>query len=688
MLIILGSVLFCIFPSIGFAGGCTCGGNGGNYCYTLPEGGQECTDDGASGAMCCDYCGGTGGCYGSAPAETIMCPAGTTVNWSSTTQTCTGTRYYGQKLEWKRSAGCCNEVEECSDPYFDPWKNKYVQDCGPVCIDQRVEYGSCVSPCTSTAPSGVTLNTPGNGEVTTTSVPFSWNATAAWGNECTGTTRSYNLCVGTNATNPCTGGSAYNTSDGTAPLTNYTATVSVGTKYWNVKATNKSGTVSPSSEIRSFCVEGFDVANPAYVSNWTACDANHEHARTCREDCGTDDCAGIPLTEDCLGEVRGTIFNASDYSSCPAFDPATGYLTGLPAGIGLANRSFGFSDQSSVAPHPWSPLSATTTDSNGNYAIRVYAPANYGYDFSALSDIYEVAGGPKLTCNTSVAVVPSNPITCLTQPCSVVNNMSFGFWRIYSGWWQAVGGSVYGDDGIRSEIPSGLPTEMSLILPDTTIGNRVGFLAYGVPRPADMLGSNPSAQVSYKLWEKESKYGGQVYDWSFYDKRFNLFAKTVWTDGQAINYDDAGAGYQIFKSAGSITSFGFNPTGTQKTIFHVNGDIRITGNITVPNGAFLAVIAKGTITFDPGVTRADGWYVGANIAVPCLDADSNGCDKTDSQFLGNGSFIGWSGIALGRNRGALNNLAPSEKFAYRTDIYNNAPKPMKIYTRFYKPFVP
>ena len=80
--------------------------------------------------------------------------------------------------------------------------------------------------------------------------------------------------------------------------------------------------------------------------------------------------------------------------------------------------------------------------------------------------------------------------------------------------------------------------------------------------------------------------------------------------------------------------------------------------------------------------------MGANIAVPCLDADSNGCDKTDSQFLGNGSFIGWSGIALGRNRGALNNLAPSEKFAYRTDIYNNAPKPMKIYTRFYKPFVP
>ncbi|KKS94647.1 MAG: hypothetical protein UV68_C0006G0033, partial [Candidatus Collierbacteria bacterium GW2011_GWC2_43_12] len=63
------------------------------------------------------------------------CPVGTLVNWQNSTFVCTGTRYYGQQLEWKRGAGCCNEVEECSDPYFDPWKNKYVQDCGPVCID-------------------------------------------------------------------------------------------------------------------------------------------------------------------------------------------------------------------------------------------------------------------------------------------------------------------------------------------------------------------------------------------------------------------------------------------------------------------------------------------------------------------------------------------------------------------------
>ena len=417
-----------------------------------------------------------------------------------------------------------------------------------------------------------------------------------------------------------------------------------------------------------------------YISAWSACNAGtHKRTRTCTENCGVDNCSGVSLIEDCLGAVRGTLFNASDYSSCPAFNPATGYLTGLPAGVGAPSRSFGFSGT-------WPPLSAAATDPQGNYSISTYAPASYNYDFSPLSDIYVTGGGPKLTCVSAVATVPGNPPSCTTQPCSLVNNMSFGFWKIYGGWWQAVGGNVYGDDGIKSEIPSSLTTEMSLILP--TAGNRRGLLSYGVTRPANMLGTNPNAKVSTSLWEKESKYGGQVYDWDFFDKRFNLFAKTTWSDGQAINYDDLGIGYQIFKSAGPIFAFDFSPTGTQKAIFHVNGDLRVTGNITVPSGAFLTVIAKGTITFDQAVTQADGWYVAKNISVPCKDIDGNGCDKTDSQFLGNGTFVGWSGIALGRTRGITNNTAPSEKFTYRQDLFLNAPKPMRMYTKYYKPFVP
>lgn len=562
-----------------------------------------------------------------------------------------------------------------------------VSSCSPDCSGKTCgddgcggSCGSCASGvcnsgncCTNTAPGAATLSSPADGAQIMKGVAqiMNWSDVTAWGTNCAGNNNRYEICISSNQTS-CNLANYVST----GLTSQYSWTPSVGDNYvtWSVRSNN--GALTSTSATRSVCVEGGPV-----ISAWSACNAGtHKRTRTCTENCGSDNCAGVSLSEDCLGAVRGTLFDASDYESCPAFDPATGYLTGLPAGAGAPSRSFGFSGT-------WPPLSAAVTDASGNYSIQVYAPSSYSYDFSPLSDIYVTGGGPKLTCYSSVASVPSNPPSCLTQPCSLVNNMSFGFWRMYGGWWQAVGGSVHGNKGIKSEIPSSLTTEMSLILPDVTMGNRLGLLSYGGARPADMLGTNPNAKVSTSLWEKESQYSGQIYDWGFYNTRFNLFAKTAW-DGGAVSYTDTTNGYQIFKSAGSVANFGFSPTGTQKAIFHVNGDVRVTGDIVVPSGAFLAIIAKGTITFDPSVTRADGWYVAKNISVPCKDIDSDGCDKTDSQFLGNGTFVGWNGIALERTRGATNNTAPSEKFTYRQDLYLTAPKPLKIYTKYYKPFVP
>jgi len=263
--------------------------------------------------------------------------------------------------------------------------------------------------------------------------------------------------------------------------------------------------------------------------------------------------------------------------------------------------------------------------------------------------------------------------------------MSFGFTRVFGGWWQAVGGSVHGEAGIRSEIPSSVPTEQSLILP---VGNKWGVLSYGIPRPADMLGTNPDAQVSSKGWEKQSSYDGLIYDWGFFNNRFNLFTVTPWDATHPLNYTST-IDYQIFKRPSGAGNFQFNPTGTQKAIFLINGDVVVTSNIVVDPGAFLTVIAKGSITFNPSVTRADGWFVADNILIPCEDVDGTlGCDATDDQFLGNGSFIGWGGLNFSRNLGADNNTLPAEKFTYRQDLFNNAPDPVKIFPKNYKPFVP
>lgn len=542
--------------------------------------------------------------------------------------------------------------------------------------------------CPGTGPATPSQLSPGNGGSSVTqSVTFSWNPVSDWGIECWGANRGYSMCVGPNAADPCSGGSTYSTSDTTSPATSYPVSLPIGTSYWKVRATNKLPLNSSYSPVWNVCVEGFNAGaggtGSPYLSDWGACDAStHKRTRTCTEDCGTDNCtaaaaAGL-LSEDCLGVVSGTLFDASDLSGCPS---------PIPPELIIPNANFGFSDLGAGGTHPWSPLtSPVSTNASGNYSLNVYAPTTYAYDFSALGNNFVVSSGPKFNCAGATAGVAGSLSSCLTQPCTTLSGMNFGFWRSYGGWWQAVGGNVYGDDGIKSEIPSSIPPteEMSLILPD---GNRRGFLSYGVPRPANIFGTNLLAKASASLWEKESKYGGQVYDWSYYNTRFNLFTKTAWAEGQPIVYTPTSGNYQIFKTDDSVTAFNYSPEPNQFVIFHVNGDVKITSNISVPVGSFLAVIAKGTITFDTNVTSADGWYVGNNIAVPCTDLGSDGCDKTDVQFLGNGSFIGWNGFALGRMT-PTNNTTPSEKFRYRQDLFVNAPIPMRFFTRYFKPFVP
>ncbi len=183
---------------------------------------------------------------------------------------------------------------------------------------------------------------------------------------------------------------------------------------------------------------------------------------------------------------------------------------------------------------------------------------------------------------------------------------------------------------------------------------------------------------------------GVIYDYAYINQQFKKNFTTAWDGVSAISYDDGGRGYQIFKVTGSVTDFNYNPTGTEKVIFLVSGDVTINSNIAVPNGAFMAVLAGGTINVGTSVTNVDGWYLADNISIRCLDANADSvCDRTDVQFVGNGSFVAWEGVVLSRDRGgATNILGPSAKFNYRMDLYNNAPDPMKIFTKKYKPYVP
>ena len=114
----------------------------------------------------------------------------------------------------------------------------------------------------------------------------------------------------------------------------------------------------------------------------------------------------------------------------------------------------------------------------------------------------------------------------------------------------------------------------------------------------------------------------------------------------------------------------------------IEGDVTVSGDIVVPTSSpsFLAVIASGSITFDTNVTNVDGWWVGSSLNFPCVDTTplDGTCDKTDVQFVGNGSFVGWNAITLSRDQGGVNNTIPAEKFTFRPDLHINAPESMRM----------
>lgn len=615
------------------------------------------------------------------------CPSGETM---TSTGCCANAYVTSTNTCCHPSSDTCGGSATCTAPQVSHLDNCGGLGCGAACTGGGGGGGGG-STCTN--PDVPTPMSPVSGvEVTAADANITWTEPASWGNEGSGgSSRSYSLCASPNASNPCSTGGWTASVASPATSTPFVPTMGGGTYYWQIKSNNTCSLPSPWSAVNSFCYEGFNSLDAAYVSDWSACDLNtHKRTRTCTEDCGTNNCASVPLEEDCLGSVRGTLFDASNLSACPSFDPVTGYLTGLTAGTEIANQSFGFTDQNLVAPHPWTLLSTPTTDANGNYSIDLYAPATYVYDFSSLAGSFEVSSGPKLSCTPSgTAVVPDNDPTCNTQPCSEVTNMSFGFNRHWNGWWQVSGGNVHGELGIKSSIPANLPTEQSLILPESSEGNRRGVLSYGA-LVSEMLGVNTNAKVSTSLWQVLSNYNGVIYDYDYFNLLFKKYATTTWNGSSGISYDDGGKGYEIVKVAGPVANLTFNPIGTQKIIFLVDGNVTVGANIVVPVGAYMAVIASGDISFATNVTRVDGWYLADNINVRCKDLNVDlVCDKTDSQFLGNGSFVGWQGINLTRDRdGVLNAAGPSELFTYRLDLYENAPEVMKNTVKKYKPYVP
>jgi len=119
-------------------------------------------------------------------------------------------------------------------------------------------------------------------------------------------------------------------------------------------------------------------------------------------------------------------------------------------------------------------------------------------------------------------------------------------------------------------------------------------------------------------------------------------------------------------------------------IIFIDGNLTISESISVDPGGFLAFIVTGNITISPNVGQADaasleaaveGIFIADGQIIIQSDGDN---DIPDKKFVGEGSFIGWSGVSLGRDyEGNLNNQNPVELFRFRPDFVINAPEAMK-----------
>ncbi len=354
-------------------------------------------------------------------------------------------------------------------------------------------------------------------------------------------------------------------------------------------------------------------------------------------------------TENCLGNIVGTIWDATDYSVCP----------GSMAGLGITG-AVTTATSTSISYN-------ATTNTNGAYAISARSPDIYNLSVDPGST--EFVDVPKLYCQ-------GTSVTLSGQGESFTRDV--GFLRVYGGWFQAVNGGVYGRTGIASTIPGTMPVaERHLILANASGTDGLAYYKSGSLN----LGNYPGVTVSETGYTANSGYDGDPANYQYFKVKMATFDMTAWNGlGQPV-YNGGVNNYQIYTSTGD-TTINWSPSAGERVIYLIDGNVTVSGNIDVPTSSptFLAVIANGTITFNTNVTNVEGWWVGNALNFPCVDTSpADGiCDETDSQFTGEGSFVGYNSITLARDQYLANNSQPSEKFTYRPDLMINAPEPLYV----------
>lgn len=217
----------------------------------------------------------------------------------------------------------------------------------------------------------------------------------------------------------------------------------------------------------------------------------------------------------------------------------------------------------------------------------------------------------------------------------------------YEAWFQSQDGDVHAQENISDPL-SPFPAKIF------ALDGEGGF-----PGVVSFRGSNArfgSGMVSSKEWLVKTRF--VLRNFHFYDAFLG--------SPRDHNFDGGmpGADGIYFAGSDQVIAGDWELSGGKKIIILADGNVRILGNIIVPYGSSLVLVASGNINFGNGVSRAQGIFL----------ADKKmATGKGPVAFEGEGSFVAGQEIILGRDFGdSQNRFTPAEKFLFRPDLLINS----------------
>ncbi len=263
-----------------------------------------------------------------------------------------------------------------------------------------------------------------------------------------------------------------------------------------------------------------------------------------------------------------------------------------------------------------------------------------------------------------------------------------------AGWWQSSNGYVYAGansgPAITSQIPltcAAAPASCTAALSTydskKTAGSDATSLTGGgvIDSTADVTTTYSYLNQSGTNTHAEGMaLNGPREDYNYFAQLYGITSSTTPDFTGAQPASDVTHGYYANGDVTISTPWTLNTTDS--IVVFVNGDLTISQPIQVAKGAFAAFIVKGNITFDKSLgdnTSNAPSVAGVYIADGQIITQTNS-PGDDLKFIGEGTFVGWTGVQLQRTFNNANvvkgNTQAIETFNFRPDFLVTVPEKM------------